>query len=145
MDDAIEKLWSEAWQSGLWAAAWGRSVVELTPQQAAWKPSPDRKSVLQIVGHMLFWRRNTIRKSQTGQGPTDEEVRTGNFPDPAEISEAAWRQTVAGFEESQRNVQQAIADGRIDRDRAQHLLAHDCYHIGQINYLRAMQGLPPLE
>jgi hypothetical protein len=26
-----------------------------------------------------------------------------------------------------------------------YLLMHDCYHVGQIMYIRSLQGLPPLE
>ncbi len=145
MIETIQRLWSEAWQTGLWAASWSASVAGLTPQQAAWKPASGRNSIWQIVEHLMFWRGNAIRKSQTGQGPSDDAIRAGNFPEPADVSEAAWRRIVERFEESQRTVQQAIADGRLDLERAVHLLAHDCYHVGQINYLRAMQGLPPLE
>jgi hypothetical protein len=39
----------------------------------------------------------------------------------------------------------ALRDEKMPIDRLRYVLPHDCYHFGQINLLRAMLGLPPIE
>jgi len=143
---SLLKFWNDAWSEGLWAAAWSKSVAGLTPSQAAWKPADGRHSIWQIVNHMIFWREDALArlKGETRR-PTDEELAKYNFAEPAEVSEAAWKTTVGGFERSQQDVAQAIAEPANSVERLAYLLPHDCYHIGQINYVRAMQGLKAIE
>jgi len=142
---ALLKFWNDAATEGLWAASWHKSVSPLTAAQAAWTPAPGRHSVWQIVEHMIFWREDNLRRLAGGGKPTPEQLASGNFPVIADTSEAGWRGTVSRFERSHRQIADAIADERNPLDRVQYLLPHDCYHCGQINYLRALQGLAPLE
>jgi uncharacterized damage-inducible protein DinB len=146
MDRAgLLKFWNDAWNEGLWAAAWSKSVADLTPEQAAWKPAAERHSIWQIVSHMIFWRRNELRRLDTGVAPTQEEIARLNFPEPAEVSANAWRKTVRELEETQQRIAAAMADERMSIQRVAYLLPHDCYHFGQISYLRALLGLKPIE
>lgn len=138
-------LWAEAWGDGLWAAAWSKAVDGLTPAQAAWKPGPGRNSIWQQVNHMVFWREVTLRRLAGGAGPTEEEIRRGNFADPTEVSDAAWRAARDRFADSHRRIAAAIADEKNPLDRPLHHVPHDAYHVGQIMLLRALQGLPPIE
>jgi hypothetical protein len=146
MDRAtILKLWNEAWSEGLWAAPWHKSVAGLTTAQAAWSPGPGRHSIWQIIEHMMFWREDTLRRLAGGARPTPAELASGNFPQIGDRSEAAWRATVERFEGTQRRIAEALADPGNPLDRLGYLLPHDSYHVGQINYLRALQELPPIE
>jgi hypothetical protein len=139
------KWWNDAATDGLWAAPWHKSVSTLTASQAAWTPAPGRHSVWQIVEHMIFWREDNLRRLAGGGKPTPEQLASGNFPVIADTSEGAWRASVARFERSHRQIAEAIADERNPLDRVKYLLPHDCYHNGQINYLRALRGLGPIE
>lgn len=144
----VLKQWNEAWESGLWAAAWSKVVEGLSAADAAWKPQPLRNSIWQNVEHMIFWREVAIRRATGGAGPTgpdDDEVKRRNFPDPADPSERAWNETLKRFVDSQRKVATAMADPNADIERLSYLVPHDSYHAGQIAYLRAMRGKPPLE
>lgn len=141
----ISKFWNDAWNEGLWAAAWSKSIEDLTPEQAAWSPAPGRHSIWQIVLHMCFWRENELRRFATGQPPSKEEVAKLNFPAVADATPAAWEQTRARFRVTQEKLAAIFADPTKNIERAQYLLPHDAYHFGQINYLRAMQGLTPIE
>src|SRR6185503_3362504 len=76
--ELFAKWWNEAWSSGLWAASWSKSIDDLSPQQAAWSPAPGRHSIWQIVLHMAFWRETWLRRVESGQKPTDDEVKRGN-------------------------------------------------------------------
>src|SRR5688572_1266931 len=50
------KTWDEGWEKSWWWPAFSVVFQDLTPQQAAWKPSPQRHSIWQILNHMTFWR-----------------------------------------------------------------------------------------
>lgn len=144
----LTQWWSDAWNEGLWAASWSKSIADLTPAQANWSPAPGRKSIWQIVLHMVFWRENSLRRlapETLGQKPTAEEIERFNFPAITDTSETAWSAARARFEETQQRIATAFANETTDIGRLRYLLPHDCYHIGQINYLRAMQGLKPIE
>lgn len=141
----LRKFWNDAWNEGLWAAAWSKSVDGLTAQQAAWKPGPGRHSIWQIVHHMLFWREDALARLEGKAHPPEDEVARLNFLEPAEVSENAWRATVDRFRRSQEAVDKALADSSKSLERLQYLLPHDSYHMGQINLLRALQGIKPIE
>lgn len=143
--DLLAKFWNDAWTEGLWAASWSKSIDNLTPQQAAWSPAPERHSIWQIVLHMVFWRENELRRFASGQAPSAEEVAKLNFPAIPEVSAAAWEQARSRFRVTQEKIAAVYADPGKDLERAKYLLPHDAYHFGQISYLRAMQGLPPIE
>lgn len=147
-------LWDELWESGLWAASLSKAVEDLSPQQAAWRPDlppgeqARRHSIWQIVHHMMYWREVAVRRTMGGPSPTEEESRARNFDaptEPSEVTSANWRMTREKFGESHRLVRGVIADPALSTERIPYILAHDCYHLGQIMLLRAMQGLPPIE
>jgi len=143
--------WMEAWNDGLWAASWKKSLDGLTPSQAAWAPesaagvSGPRHSIWQIVMHMVFWRENWLARLEGGQRPTDDETAELNFPTISDVTEAAWAGTRRKFEDSQRRVATALKERGAEAGPMMYFLPHDCYHFGQINYLRAMQGVASAE
>lgn len=142
--EALVKLWEEAWEEGLWAAAWSKVVEGLTPEQAAWKPQPERHSIWQIVNHILFWREYSFR-ALAGDKPDGAEVERRNWEEPAEASVAAWEATQRRYAESRQEVLRTLRGEEARLNRFLYHLPHDNYHIGQIMYLRAMLGLPPIE
>ncbi|MBX3379389.1 MAG: DinB family protein [Phycisphaeraceae bacterium] len=154
--DFVKKLWNEAFTQGVWAASWSKSIESLTGAQAAWQP-PDapslhgragkRHSIWQNLLHMCLWREHWLRKL-AGQSTPKEELETQNFPVITDTSEGAWAAARARFIESQKRIGAALTDSKTSDEQFEaiaHFLPHDCYHFGQINYLRAMQGLPPIE
>lgn len=138
-------LWNEGWSSGLWAGAWSKSLDGLSPQQAAWKPQPERKSIWQIVEHMIFWREVVLRRAGGESGPAEEEVARRNFPEPAAVSDEALKSLLDRFNASQDAVAAHLNKSGPAVDKMPYLIAHDSYHMGQISYLRAMQGMVPIE
>ncbi|MBX3377572.1 MAG: DinB family protein [Phycisphaeraceae bacterium] len=149
--DLIVKWWNEAWDEGLWAASWKKSLEGLTAAQAAWAPASPvgvrgpRHSIWQIVLHMVFWRENWLARLDGGARPSDEETADLNFPAVTDISEAAWAAARRKFEDSQRRIAAALKERGAEAGPMMYFLPHDCYHFGQINYLRAMQGVASAE
>ena len=142
---ALGAWWAEAWESGLWAASWKESVQGLTGAQASWAPAEGRHSIWQIVNHLMFWREDCLLRAENKPRVPEPEAQRRNFEAPAEPTDAAWHDTVARFAESHRKIGEAIANPDLDASRIEYLIPHDNYHIGQIMYLRAMQGLRPIE
>lgn len=137
--------WEEAWDEGLWAASWSKSIDGLTAAQAAWSPAPGHHSIWQIVLHMIFWRESWLRRVATGQKPTPDELERLNFPRIEDKSDAAWAEARHRFADTQVRLGQGLRNSSSEADPLAYFLPHDAYHIGQINYLRAMQGLKPIE
>jgi uncharacterized damage-inducible protein DinB len=153
--ELLIKFWSDAWSEGLWAASWSKSVEGLTAAQAAWSPPNasgvpgQRHSIHQIVLHMVFWREDALRRIAAAPGavpkPTPEQLARDNFPTITDLSERAWSESRRRLADSQQAVAAALASPSASADRLQYLLPHDSYHFGQINYIRSMLGLAPIE
>ncbi len=141
----IRHLWDQAWHEGLWAAAWPRALADLSAEDAARQPAPGRHSIAQIVAHMLFWREDALRRLTAPNPPSPEAVAQSNFPAPAPLSTAAWDKLRAQFADAQARISAALADEHTDISRLTYVLPHDAYHFGQVAYLRALLGKPPLE
>jgi uncharacterized damage-inducible protein DinB len=141
----IASWFDDAWSDGLWAAAWSKSIEGLTAAQAAWSPAPGRHSIWQIVLHMVFWRESHLKRLATGNKHTDDEYKRLNFPEITDVSEAAWAEARRRFADTQSRVAAGLRDPDTKHDVLTYFLPHDSYHIGQINYLRALQGLKFLE
>lgn len=150
--DLFLKMWSDAWTEGNWSAAWSKAVAGLAPGQAAWRApnapgvaGEPRKSIWQIVEHMIFWREVVLRRADGEEAPLPGERETRNFPEITDLSPGAWADTVRRFEETHRAIGDAVRD-RFERAApAMWLLPHDSYHVGQICFVRAMLGLAPIE
>lgn len=154
--ELISKFWNDAFTQGLWAASWSKSLEGLNAAQASWQP-PDaatlhgqsgrRHSIWQNVLHICLWREHWLRKL-VGQTTPKEVLEQQNFPTITDTSEGAWAAARARFIESQKQIGAALANPATSEEHFEaiaHFLPHDCYHFGQINYLRAMQGLNPIE
>lgn len=150
--DLFLRWWGDAWEIGNWSAAWSKAVDGLTPEQAAWSPmnAPgvavgERHSIWQIVEHMIFWRENVLARMDGANAPSDPDRATRNFPKIIDRSEAAWSDTLRRFRATHDRITEAVRDRYEVAAPAMWLLPHDSYHIGQVAYLRAMLGLPPIE
>lgn len=143
--DELKRMWDAAWTEGLWSTAWSKALDGLTPSEAAWKPAKERHSIWQIVNHMLFWREDALNRLAGAGKPSAEHIERMNFPEPTEVSEHQWKALRQRFEQSQQRVSAFLADDSASLDRLRYLLPHDCYHFGQIMYLRALYGKPPLD
>lgn len=147
----VTTFWNDAWDDGLWAAGWRKSLEGLNAAQAAWSPpnapgvQGTRHSIWVNVLHLCFWREDALRRLTDPTKPAPAAVEAGNFPKLSDASEAAWAATKARFATSQRQISEALARPGTDISRLKYMLPHDCYHMGQINLIRAMLGLAAIE
>ncbi len=151
--ELIVKWWNEAWAEGLWAAAWCKSVEGLTAEQAGWRPPSapgvegSRHSIWQNVLHVVFWRESWLRRVDSGQKPSKEEMAIGNWPQ-VDGSEAGWAEARRRLTETQERIGAALADPSLSEEHfgaLAYFVPHDCYHFGQINMVRGMLGMKAIE
>ncbi|MCC7292935.1 MAG: DinB family protein [Phycisphaerales bacterium] len=139
------KLWDQSWTEGIWVAPWAKAVQDVTPAQAAWAPSLNRNSIWQIVHHVCIWREDTLSKFDGRPGPARADLDRDNFAKPAAPDQAAWDRTRDRLRATHDAIREAISRPNASMERLPYHVGHDCYHLGQIMYLRAMQGLAPIE
>ncbi len=141
----LVKLWEASWTEGIWIAPWSKAVGGLSLPQTAWSPAPGRHCIWQIVNHVCIWREHTLSQLDVRKGPSREDLERDNFAMPASKSEASWQATIDRLRRTHNDIREAIARPDSSLERLPYHLGHDCYHLGQIMYLRALQGLAPIE
>lgn len=154
VDHVYTLLEKEGWQ---WQPPLTEALSGLSAAQAAWKPSPERHSIWQIVRHLILWKNGVI------------DAWAGNPVDGQQLLARDWRETGGTEEEWARDRQTLLAisldllsrvhalddaglSHAIDWYKGRHrqpiamrivrTTTHDAYHTGQIQYLRALQGAP---
>lgn len=139
-------LYGKLWTDGVWATSWGKAVADLSAAQAAWRPTPERKSVWQFASHVTFWRNFQLARLKDPNLPMPaEDVLATQWAQPDSPTSADWDAARRRLEESQRAIVAAAADPAVPLEKVAPVMAHDAYHLGQVMYVRAMQGLPPIE
>jgi hypothetical protein len=124
----------------------------VTAAQAAWRPTPRRKTVWELALHIAYWKYTVRRHLETGERPRFPRS-PANFPDqPEPADDAAWARDVALVRaEHERLVAavRALASARLDDlppdgrrwtygELVLGIAAHDAYHSGQIQLLKRL-------
>ena len=132
-----------------WFVPLDTAVANLTPDQARWLPKTDAQmhSVAQLVAHLVFWNENSLAKLR-GEKPApfsgnNEETFVGY--DVNKITAAEWKELVARYDRDMDGFEQWVQKAS-DADLAKganmiaHVGAHNAYHLGEIVYVRKLQG-----
>ncbi|MBC8108946.1 MAG: DinB family protein [Anaerolineae bacterium] len=149
---AMLESWDEFNKTNTWFAGIQNAFDGLTPQQAAWKPDAGgagakgaRHSIWQVLNHICYWREVVAKRSVTKQQPAEEEIARMNWEEPTEPTESAWRQSRERLTRSQRLIRDVIESGALTYEKFKYVIPHDAYHVGQAMYVRALQGMKPIE
>jgi uncharacterized damage-inducible protein DinB len=118
------------------------AVAGLTAEQAKWSPGKGQHSVGQLAYHLWFWDERALEqfngvKPAAFSGNNDETF--DNF------SAAQWDDLVKKLNQVMSDWEKAVeaADDKKLADNASliaHIGAHNAYHIGQIIYVRKLEG-----
>jgi uncharacterized damage-inducible protein DinB len=118
------------------------AVQGLTADQAKWTPGKDTHSVGQLANHLLFWNTRELaafkgEKASPFSGNNDETFN--NF------DAAQWADTVKKLDAvltEWEKVVESADDQKLAANASliAHVGAHNAYHIGQIIYVRKLQG-----
>ena len=124
----------------------------VTAEQAAWRPTPQRKSVWELALHIAYWKYTVHRHLVGGAQPRFPRA-PANFPSQPDFpDEAAWATDVALLKrEHERLVVavRALPARRLDAvppegrrwtygELVLGIAAHDAYHTGQIQLLKRL-------
>ena len=126
-----------------WFVPVNTAVAGLTPAQASWTDKSGNHSVGQLANHLLFWDRESLAKFK-GEKPTKFD---GNNDETFNDFDAkSWTDTVKGLDQVMTDWEQAV-DAADDQKVAlwastiAHVGTHNAYHIGQMIYVRKLQGV----
>src|SRR5690554_6741078 len=89
----------------LWHAQISALLGDLSASQAAWRPSPERRSIWRILRHMIFWREFVLARLQ-GVEPPDPEA--GDGTEPPSPDEKAWKADLARYREVHQKLREAV-------------------------------------
>jgi uncharacterized damage-inducible protein DinB len=127
---------------GLGAHSLLDALEGLTAEQAAWKPQGQKtRSIWEIVKHIASGKEFVVRRLDSELAAIEE------WPKIEEVSEEAWAETLEQLKRCQERLFQAVGklkDEQLEEPIGEHLfglIAHDCYHTGQILTLRQLQGI----
>lgn len=149
----VERLLEEGFRRKSWHGTNLRgSVRRLSAEQAAWRPTPGRKCIAEIVVHAAYWK-YTVRRRLTGEKRGSFPLRGNNwFPLPTPFTEAAWQDCVKLLEREHTALLKAVELLKPEQlERAaiggsttygallRGIAFHDIYHTGQIQTLKALQ------
>jgi hypothetical protein len=127
------------------------SIRRLSPEQAAWRPSPQRHNIWEIVVHAAFWK-YVVRRRFSGEVRGSFPLKGSNwFLRPVQATDKAWRSDVALLDQMHRSLRTVVA-GLPARELARlpagskvsnlalltGIAAHDLYHAGQIQLLKKL-------
>jgi uncharacterized damage-inducible protein DinB len=126
-----------------WFATANVAVAGLTPAQASWTDKSGNHSVGQLANHLVFWDRESLaqfkgEKPAKFDGNNDETFN--NF------DEKSWNKTVADLDAVMTEWEKAVEsadDAKVSlwASRIAHVGTHNAYHIGQMVYVRKLQGV----
>ena len=146
------QLINEAYDNRAWHGTNLRgSIRGLTAQEAAWRPTPDRHNIWEIVVHAAYWKyivRRRLLREKKGSFP----LKGSNWiKRPTVMKENAWCEDVRLLDEMHRSLCEAITlikPSDLKRKPAGSKFAnvsiisgiacHDVYHTGQIQLLKKL-------
>jgi len=118
------------------------AVNGLTPEQASWKDGKGNHSAGQLTYHLVFWNRRSLAKFK-GE---PEAKFSGNNEETFESFDAkTWSATVRQLDEVMTELERVVENAdenqvKVWASEIAHIGTHNAYHIGQIVYIRRLQG-----
>ena len=143
-----EAFTAKGWQG----ATLTSSLRGLTIRQVLWRPGRGRHNIWELVLHTAYWK-HVVRQRVTGRKAEPFPRGPRNYPAlPARHDGAAWRADVALLKQQHQALRRTVEalpparlTARIGRsawrveEQIFGIAAHDLYHTGQIQLLKALQ------
>jgi len=118
------------------------AVDGLTPEQASWTDGKGNHSAGQLAYHLVFWNRRSLAKFK---GEPETKFSGNNEETFEKFDAKTWSATVRQLDEVMTELEKVVENANEAqlkswaRDIA-HIGTHNAYHIGQIVYIRRLQG-----
>jgi uncharacterized damage-inducible protein DinB len=125
-----------------WFVPASTAVDGLTPEQASWKDGSGNHSIGQLTNHLVFWNTRQLARFN-GEPPAKF---SGNNDETFNAFDAkSWSATVKQLDAvltEWEKVVETADDAKLKAwaSTIAHIGAHNAYHVGQIIYIRKLQG-----
>jgi uncharacterized damage-inducible protein DinB len=125
-----------------WFVPGNIAVQGLTAEQASWTDAHGNHSIGQLVYHLAFWNGQMLAKFK---GETPAKYSGKNDETFSDFDAKRWKQIVEQFDKVMLDLEKFVetADEKTIEQNAPmiaRLGTHNAYHIGQIIYVRRLQG-----
>lgn len=125
-----------------WFASADDALKGLTAEQANWTDGKGNHSIAQETTHLLYWNKYELDKFE---GKTPAKYSGNNDDTFSKVDDKQWAATVKDLDEVMTQWEQAVqsADDKKIAEWAStiaHIGTHNAYHVGQIVYIRKLQG-----
>ena len=123
----------------------------MTPALAAWRPSPERHNIWELIVHAAYWKYVAWRRLTAAKRGSFPLAGSNFVARPAAETTSALQADLGLLDEMHRILRAAAAavpPAELDRGSAQRgvtkralltgVAAHDLYHAGQIQLLKRM-------
>ena len=118
------------------------AVEGLTAEQASWKDGSGNHSVGQLSNHLLFWNKRELLKFK---GEPEEKFSGNNDETFNNFDSKKWSDTVKQLDQVMIELEKLVET--VDDNKLQawaseiaHIGTHNSYHVGQIIFVRKLQG-----
>lgn len=118
------------------------AIDGLTAEQASWSPGKGDHSVGQLAYHLWFWDARALSDFKGEKNPAFTGKNEETFDN---FSASQWNDLVKKLDQVMTDWEKAVetADEKTISEKASLIAvigAHNAYHIGQILYVRKLQG-----
>jgi hypothetical protein len=118
------------------------AVDGLTAEQANWKPKEGVHSAGQLTYHLLFWNRQNL---MTFQGEKPEKFSGNNDETFDKFDGKQWSDTVKQLDQVMTELEKLVESADEQKlakwaPTIANICTHNAYHVGQIVYVRKLQG-----
>jgi hypothetical protein len=125
-----------------WFVSMSVAVDGLTAEQASWQPTGGGHSAGQLTYHLLFWNRRNLERLT---GKTAGNYSGNNDETFEKFDNKQWSDTVKQLDQVMNDLEKFVesADDKKLADIAPtvaNISTHNAYHLGQIIYVRKLQG-----
>jgi hypothetical protein len=121
------------------------SLRRVTPEEALWRPAPERHNIWELALHAAYWK-YAVRRRLVGVKRGSFERKGSNwFRSPDIAGEDEWDEIVDLLGREHRLLRDAVA--RVSRKQLEDrkklqliygITAHDLYHTGQIQLIKRL-------
>jgi uncharacterized damage-inducible protein DinB len=125
-----------------WFVPANTAVEGLTPEQASWRDGKGNHSIGQLANHLVFWNQEELAKFK---GEPEVKFRGNNDETFNNFDTKKWNATVQQLDRVLTDWEKAVEAA--DEKKLEswysiiaHIGTHNAYHIGQIIYIRKLQG-----
>ena len=134
-----------------WQASLLKQLEGINMSQALFKPDLNRHGIWQIVRHISYWKHWSLTYLRENIKLNAKEDNWS--PLPATQTEESWMEDLEKLRklndeciiEAEKLDDSIMTSNEENVIFFRQLILHDAYHCGQIGYLKAIQGIPPVE